>query len=134
MKENFEHNKKLAINLLDKFILEGKYYSRILDKEEELDPDDLKYFRALRQKIIAVKWEETENGDAKHDLKENLKKEKQLKTWLDNNSIHEIFEWFDAMEKIDICSPYYKKIWTTEVIERDKLFLSKLGIDLKNNS
>lgn len=57
MKENFEHNKKLAINLVDKIILEAKCYNNILCKEEELSVDDLKYFRALRKKIIDSTWE-----------------------------------------------------------------------------
>lgn len=70
------------------------------------------------------------NGERGHDLKINLDKEKQLKTWLDNNSIQEIFDWFDAVEKIDVTTPYSKQVWTTETIERDRLFLDKLGIEL----
>ena len=46
------------------------------------------------------------NGEHDHDLKVNLDKEKQLKTWLENNSIQEIFDWFDAVEKIDVTTPY----------------------------
>lgn len=63
LKKNFEHNKELAIKLLDKIILEGKCYNNILEKEEELDTESLKYFRDLRKQIIAVKWEEDSNGD-----------------------------------------------------------------------
>jgi len=72
-----------------------------------------------------------ENGDHDRDLKENLNKEKKLKSWLENTSMQEIFEWFDAIEKFDIATPYAKKTWTTETIERDNLFLEKLGIELK---
>ena len=71
-----------------------------------------------------------ENGQPTHDLKCNLDKEKKLKTWLNNTCIQEIFEWFDAIEKVDVTTPYAKQIWTTEIIERDKLFLKKLGIEL----
>jgi transposase len=70
------------------------------------------------------------NGDNKHDQKGNLNKEKQLKTWLENTSIQEMFDWYDAIEKIDVATPYAKQTWTTEVIERDQLFLKKLGISL----
>ena len=72
-----------------------------------------------------------ENGDHEHDLKETLNKEKKLKSWLENTSMQEIFEWCDAIEKFDIATPYAKKTWTTETIERDNLFLEKLGIELK---
>lgn len=70
------------------------------------------------------------NGERGHDLKANLVKEKQLKTWLENNSIQEIFDWFDAVEKIDVTTPYARQTWTTEVIERDRMFLDKLGVKL----
>lgn len=70
------------------------------------------------------------NGDPKHDLKTNLDKEKALKRWLDNTSVQEIFDWFDAVEKVDVTTPYASKTWTTEVIERDKLFMEKLGVVL----
>ena len=70
------------------------------------------------------------NGEQKHDLKTNLDKEKQLKTWLENNSIQEIFDWFDAVEKIDVTTPYARQTWTTEAIERDRMFLNKLGVEL----
>ena len=75
--------------------------------------------------ILGVK-----NGDEKHDLKDNLTKEKALKNWLNNKSIQEIFEWFDAIEKTDVSTPFAKKTWTTETIDRDKLFFQKLGIKL----
>ena len=70
------------------------------------------------------------NGDHDHDLKGNLDKEKALKNWLDNTSIQEIFDWFDALEKIEVTTQYAKKMWTTEVIGRDRMFLEKLGIAL----
>ncbi|MFI3213412.1 MAG: hypothetical protein R3Y24_08715 [Eubacteriales bacterium] len=61
----------------------------------------------------------TPNRKHNHDLKSNLDKEKQLKTWLENNSIQEIFDWFDAVEKTKVVTSYAKQIWTTEVIGRD---------------
>ena len=70
------------------------------------------------------------NGEHDHELKRNLDKEKELKNWLENTSIQEIFEWFDAVEKVDVTTPFARKTWTTEVIERDRMFLDKLGIVL----
>lgn len=69
-------------------------------------------------------------GEHNHDLKTNIDKEKKLKSWLENTSIQEIFDWFDAVEKIEVATPYAKKMWTTEVIERDEMFLSQLGIEI----
>ncbi len=51
---------------------------------------------------------------------------------MDNTSIQEIFDWFDAVEKVDVTTPYAKQVWTTEVIARDKMFLEKLGVELQN--
>lgn len=91
----------------------------------------LSYYEYFSKEINNLKLNlGVENGQREHDLKTNLDKEKKLKSWLDNTSIQEIFEWFDAVEKTDITTPYAKKTWTTEIIERDKLFLEKLGIEL----
>ena len=70
------------------------------------------------------------NGDPAHDQKTVLSKEKELKNWLNHTSIQEIFDWFDAVEKVDVTTPYAKRIWTTETIARDKLFLEQLGVTL----
>ena len=70
------------------------------------------------------------NGVREHDLKANLDREKALRLWLDNTSVQEIFDWFDAVEKIDVATPYARQIWTTEVVARDRMFLEKLGIQV----
>lgn len=70
------------------------------------------------------------NGNHVHDLKQNLDNEKKLKTWLDNTSIQEIFDWFDAVEKMDVTTEYAQRTWTTEAIQRDKMFLERLGVTL----
>lgn len=58
MKENFEHNKKLALDLLDKIITEGKCYNNIIGKEEILtEIADLNYFVDLREQIKKINWE-----------------------------------------------------------------------------
>ena len=57
LKGNFEHNKQIALKLVDKIILEAKCYNKITCKEEKLEHKDLKYFRDLRKKIIAENWD-----------------------------------------------------------------------------
>ena len=66
-------------------------------------------------------------------MKQNLKKEKVLKAWLNSTSIQEILDWFDAIEKVDVSTEYAKQSWTTEVIERDKLFLKMLGVKMEES-
>ncbi len=89
------------------------------------------YYEYFSRRIRELKAElGVKNGNREHDLKTNLDKEKALKNWLDNTSIQEIFDWFDAVEKIDVTPPYAKQAWTAEVIARDKMFLEKLGVGL----
>ena len=57
MKENFEHNTILALNLLDKIISEEKCYNNIIGKEEKLKLEDLNYFIDLREEIRKINYE-----------------------------------------------------------------------------
>ena len=92
------------------------------------------YYEYLSNKIRGLKAIlGVKNGDYSHDLKQNLKKEKVLKAWLNSTSIQEILDWFDAIEKVDVSTEYAKQSWTTEVIERDKLFLKMLGIKMEES-
>ena len=67
-------------------------------------------------------------GDPKHDLKKVLDDEKKLQTWLRNNSLRVILEWFDTTECTEVSVQLRKKRLRSEVTARDRLFLSKLGI------
>ena len=90
------------------------------------------YYEYFSKKIRELKTVlGLKNGDYNHDLKQNLDKEKALKSWLDSTSIQEILDWFDAVEKPEVSTPYARQTWTTEMIERDRLFLNMLGVNLK---
>ena len=69
------------------------------------------------------------NGDPLHDTKKALDLEKKLKYWLEESSIHTVLQWFDTVEGVSVSSKLAKKRWTTEITQRDRLFLEKLGID-----
>ena len=43
-------------------------------------------------------------------------------------SIAKLFDWFDAIQKTEVTTTMAKTRWNTETIERDRLFLSKLGV------
>jgi transposase len=68
------------------------------------------------------------NGDPLHDTKKVLDLEKKLKHWLEESSIHTVLQWFDTVEGVSVSSKLAKKRWTTEITQRDRLFLEKLGI------
>ena len=84
------------------------------------------YFSRMINEIKDTLGKKT--GDRQHDTKKNLARENALKSWLNNTSIHEILDWFDAVERVEVISPYAREKWTTDVIERDTLFLEKLGV------
>lgn len=69
-------------------------------------------------------------GDKEHDDQENLKKEKNLLNWLRKNSMYDVLQWFDAIEKTTVTEDGKTSAWTTELTCRDQMFLEKLGIKL----
>lgn len=69
-----------------------------------------------------------ENGEASHDLKGNLDMEAKLKSWLCNTPIYLILQWFDTVEEVKISSQLHSKRWSTEITQRDRMFMRKLGM------
>jgi hypothetical protein len=53
--------------------------------------------------------------------------EKKLKRWLEDSSIHTVLQWFDTVEGVRVSSKLAKKRWTTEITQRDRLFLDVTG-------
>ena len=68
------------------------------------------------------------NGDPEHDRSDVFKKEKALLNWLKGMSVAKLFDWFDAIQETTVDSTMGKARWRTETIERDRLFLTKLGV------
>ena len=64
------------------------------------------------------------NGDVEHDSRGNLLQEKALKNWLRKTSMNGILNWFDAIQRTDVEGRH----WKTEMSQRDRLFLEKLGV------
>ena len=67
-------------------------------------------------------------GDSSHDNSDVFKKEKALLSWLNKMSVAKLFDWFDAIQETTVTSRIGKTRWQTETIERDRMFLSKLGV------
>ena len=69
-----------------------------------------------------------ENGDPTHDTAKILKLEKKLKSWLENTPVYGTLQWFDTVEGVMISSALKGKRWSSEITERDALFLERLGV------
>ena len=59
-------------------------------------------------------------------------KKQKLLTWLNGLSLHELLSWFDAIERTEVSSQIRSTRWSTEVIERDSMFLKLLGVTIED--
>lgn len=62
------------------------------------------------------------------EKKSEKSKAEKLLSWLDNRSLAQILDWFDCIEETTVASKAGEIRWKTESIERDKFFLSLLGM------
>ena len=72
-----------------------------------------------------------ENGDPVHDSKENMKTEAKFGNWLKNTPVYLVLQWFDVIEEVSVSSKLRARHWATEMTERDQLFLTKLGMQVR---
>lgn len=81
----------------------------------------------LRQmkESLSVEINGPEAGTADEKKKKNKKK---LLTWLKNTPVYLTLQWFDVVEEVKVSSQLIAKRWSTEITERDKLFLDRLGV------
>ena len=89
----------------------------------------LGYYDYLYKKIKDLKSTlGVPNGDARHDLKQNLKEETSLLKWIRNTSLNEILQWFDAIDLIRLTGRKHQNLkLITETTKRDRMFLEKIG-------
>lgn len=89
------------------------------------------YYEYLSEEIRKLKLVlGKENGDEQHDNKGTLDKEAKLRSWLSNTPIYLQLQWFDTVESVDISTKLKNRRWTTEITERDALYLEKLGVNI----
>lgn len=69
------------------------------------------------------------SGDPARDTEENMKKERDLKHWLEKRSAHRVLTWFDAYETTEVSIDVKKHRWNTATTERDRLFLKMIGMN-----
>lgn len=89
------------------------------------------YYEYLNEAIRQLKAGlAKENGDPEHDTRGNLVMEAKLKSWLGNTPIYLALQWFDTVEEVKVSTKLRNKRWTTEITQRDRMFLEKLGVRL----
>ena len=60
-------------------------------------------------------------------------KKQKLLTWLNGMSLHELLSWFDAIENTEVSTQIRSIRWSTEILERDQMFLDLLGVSDKKS-
>ena len=68
------------------------------------------------------------NGNDKHDKTLALKKESKLRRWLQQTSMVNIIKWFAQLKQTVVKDGKKEYVWKPDYIERDKMFLEKLGL------
>lgn len=87
------------------------------------------YYEYLSEQIRRMKQSlGVEAGDPSHDTRERIKAEKKLLSWVKNTPVYLMLQWFDVVEEVKVSSKLLSKRWTTEITERDRLFLEQLGL------
>jgi transposase len=90
------------------------------------------YYEYLNEEIRKLKSTlGVETGDKAHDTKDNLDRERKLKSWLSNTPLYLQLQWFDTVESVEISAKLKRKRWTTEITLRDAMYLEKLGVPIR---
>jgi hypothetical protein len=89
------------------------------------------YYEYLNEEIRKLRNDlGVETGDEIHDIKDNLKREQKLRSWIVNTPLYIQLQWFDTVETVDVSVKLKNKRWSTEITERDALYLHKLGVSI----
>jgi transposase len=115
-----QHTDSTRTRVWDTDILRGRMFVQFVA---------LCYYEYLSNEIHKMKETLGETtGDPAHDIKAILQLEKKLKAWLNNTPVYLVLQWFDVVDCVKISSTLRSKRWTTEITQRDSLFLNKLGL------
>ena len=117
-----QHTDGHRIRVWDSDTLRGRMFVQFVS---------LCYYEYLNEEIRKLRSSlGVETGDPAHDTKDNLKKEAALKSWLKNTPLYLQLQWFDTVENVSVSTKLKNRRWTTEITERDALYLEKLGVSL----
>ena len=97
------------------------------------------HFRAEKLMLIRLDPVKTIKQSIRNDINQSkidnrgkalAGKKQKLLTWLDSMSLQDILSWFDAIEMTEVSSQIKARRWNTEVLERDRMFLQMLGVEI----
>ena len=87
------------------------------------------YYEYLSEQLRQIKQSlASEIANPENETSEALKIKKKLLSWMKNTPVYLTLQWFDAVEEVKVSTKLHSRRWTTELTERDRLFLSKLGV------
>ncbi len=86
------------------------------------------YYEYLSEQLRQIKQSLAADVQSEENSAQILKAKKKLLSWLKNTPVYLTLQWFDAIEEVKVSAKLLSRRWTTEITERDKLFLEKLGI------
>jgi len=86
------------------------------------------YYEYLSEEIRRIKSELGKQSNDKSVPKKKIEDEEKLKVWMNNTPLYLQLQWFDAQENVNISAKLKNCRWTTEITERDCLYLDKLGV------
>ena len=115
-------NEKATNTVLESMLYMGRMFVQFVA---------LCYYEYLSEQIREMKLTlAVETGDPAHDSRENMKVETKIRNWLKNTPVYLALQWFAVIEEVNVSSKLHAKRWTTELTERDKMFLRKLGMQV----
>lgn len=86
------------------------------------------YYEYLSEQLRQIKQSLAADVQSEEGSARILKAKKKLLSWLKNTPVYLTLQWFDVIEEVKVSAKLLSRRWTTEITERDKLFLEKLGV------
>lgn len=86
------------------------------------------YYEYLSERLRQLKQALAAEIRSEEDTAQVRKNKKKLLSWLNNTPVYLTLQWFDAVEEVKVSAKLISRRWTTEITERDRMFLEKLGV------
>ena len=86
------------------------------------------YYEHLSEELRKLKQSLAVEINSEEDTSRVCKVKKRLLSWLKNTPVYLTLQWFDAVEEVIVSAKLRSKRWSTEITERDRMFLEKLGV------
>lgn len=88
------------------------------------------YYEYFSNQLRLIKSGLGRQGADDNRPKREIELEERLRNWMNNTPVYLQLQWFDTVEEVKISSELRSKRWNTEVTERDRVYLSKLGMNV----